>query len=116
MLRFILSLSLQLISVIISLFRREVLGYTAHSPVKSDKALEDVLGNLNLSSTVTPQMINLGLSQERKLSDVTLLLCCHGLVLLSVFVCTNDIYGSVLFSQLWMRCGTSRPCSDFCSL
>ncbi|XP_026025881.1 DEP domain-containing protein 7 [Astatotilapia calliptera] len=30
----------------------------------TDKSLEDVLGNLNLSSTITPQMINLGLSQE----------------------------------------------------
>ncbi|XP_074522343.1 DEP domain-containing protein 7 [Halichoeres trimaculatus] len=44
--------------------RQEVLSYPTHSPVKSDKALEDVLGNLNLSSTITPQMINLGLSQE----------------------------------------------------
>ncbi|XP_030577605.1 DEP domain-containing protein 7 [Archocentrus centrarchus] len=30
----------------------------------TDKSLEDVLGNLNLCSTITPQMINLGLSQE----------------------------------------------------
>ncbi|XP_034536324.1 DEP domain-containing protein 7 isoform X2 [Notolabrus celidotus] len=44
--------------------RQEVLSYTTHSPVKTDKSLEDVLGNLNLSSTITPQMINLGLSQE----------------------------------------------------
>uniref|UniRef100_A0A3B4GM16 DEP domain-containing protein 7 n=1 Tax=Pundamilia nyererei TaxID=303518 RepID=A0A3B4GM16_9CICH len=36
----------------------------------TDKSLEDVLGNLNLSSTITPQMINLGLSQERKLLSV----------------------------------------------
>ncbi|XP_071256900.1 DEP domain-containing protein 7 isoform X1 [Salvelinus alpinus] len=35
-----------------------------HSPVKTDKSLEDVLGNLNITSTITPQMINLGLSQE----------------------------------------------------
>ncbi|KAM4602709.1 DEP domain-containing protein 7 [Polymixia lowei] len=40
------------------------LSYSTHSPVKTDKSLEDVLGNLNLSSTITPQMINLGLSQE----------------------------------------------------
>ncbi|KAE8297238.1 DEP domain-containing protein 7 [Larimichthys crocea] len=44
--------------------RQEVLSYSTHSPVKTDKSLEDVLGNLNLSSTITPQMINLGLSQE----------------------------------------------------
>jgi hypothetical protein len=37
-----------------------------HSPVKTDKSLEDVLGNLNITSTITPQMINLGLSQECK--------------------------------------------------
>ncbi|KAL1007716.1 hypothetical protein UPYG_G00090630 [Umbra pygmaea] len=35
-----------------------------NSPVKSDKSLEDVLGNLNFTSTITQQMINLGLSQE----------------------------------------------------
>ncbi|XP_075966149.1 DEP domain-containing protein 7 [Anarhichas minor] len=34
------------------------------SPVKTEKSLEDVLGNLNLNSSITPQMINLGLSQE----------------------------------------------------
>ncbi|KAM7423981.1 hypothetical protein PAMA_000372 [Pampus argenteus] len=44
--------------------RQEVLSYSTHSPVKTDKSLEDVLGNLNLSLTITPQMINLGLSQE----------------------------------------------------
>ncbi|XP_049418813.1 DEP domain-containing protein 7 [Epinephelus fuscoguttatus] len=44
--------------------RQGVLSYSTHSPAKTDKALEDVLGNLNLSSTITPQMINLGLSQE----------------------------------------------------
>ncbi|XP_034044672.1 DEP domain-containing protein 7 [Thalassophryne amazonica] len=43
---------------------QEVLGYATHSPVKTNKSLEDVLGNLNLSSSITPQMINLGLSQE----------------------------------------------------
>ncbi|XP_037604207.1 DEP domain-containing protein 7 isoform X2 [Sebastes umbrosus] len=44
--------------------RQGVPSYSTHSPVKTDKSLEDVLGNLNLSSTITPQMINLGLSQE----------------------------------------------------
>ncbi|KAM9860652.1 DEP domain-containing protein 7 isoform 2-T2 [Aulostomus maculatus] len=44
--------------------RQEVLSYSTHSPVKTDKSLEDVLGHLNLSSTITPQMTNLGLSQE----------------------------------------------------
>ncbi|KAM3625722.1 uncharacterized protein V6R79_016532 [Siganus canaliculatus] len=44
--------------------RQEVLSYSTHSPVKTDKSLEDVLRNLNLSSTITPQMINLGLSPE----------------------------------------------------
>ncbi|XP_023251013.1 DEP domain-containing protein 7 isoform X1 [Seriola lalandi dorsalis] len=44
---------------------QEVLGYSTHSPVTTDKTMEDVLGNLNLGSTITPQMINLGLSQER---------------------------------------------------
>ncbi|CAJ1048826.1 DEP domain-containing protein 7 isoform X2 [Xyrichtys novacula] len=44
--------------------RQGELSYTTHSPVKTDKSVEDVLGNLNLSSTITPQMINLGLSQE----------------------------------------------------
>lgn len=49
----------------------------------TDKSLEDVLGNLNLSSTITPQMINLGLSQERKLlsvfdeRDIKQALCFH---------------------------------------
>uniref|UniRef100_A0A3B4VF04 DEP domain-containing protein 7 n=1 Tax=Seriola dumerili TaxID=41447 RepID=A0A3B4VF04_SERDU len=43
---------------------QEVLGYSTHSPVTTDKTMEDVLGNLNLGSTITPQMINLGLSQE----------------------------------------------------
>ncbi|KAF0043286.1 hypothetical protein F2P81_004623 [Scophthalmus maximus] len=42
--------------------RQEPLSYSTHSPVKTDKSLEDVLGNLNLSS-ITPQMVNLGLSQ-----------------------------------------------------
>lgn len=62
--------SLSLIAVIMWLFRQEALSYSTHSPVKSDKSLEDVLGNLNLSSTITPQMINLGLSQERKSSPI----------------------------------------------
>lgn len=53
-----------LIAVIMCLSRQEVLSYRTHSPVKKDKSLEDVLGNLNLNSTITPQMNNLGLSQE----------------------------------------------------
>ncbi|KAM9410675.1 DEP domain-containing protein 7 [Pholidichthys leucotaenia] len=44
--------------------RQEVLSYTTHSPVRKEKLLEEVLSDLNLSSTVTPQMIHLGLSQE----------------------------------------------------
>ncbi|XP_026233893.1 DEP domain-containing protein 7 [Anabas testudineus] len=48
----------------VSCGRQEALSYTTHSPVKNDKSVEDVLGNLNLSSTITTQMINLGLSQE----------------------------------------------------
>lgn len=44
--------------------RQESPCYSTHSPVKTDKSLEDVLGNLCVSSTITPQMINLGLSQE----------------------------------------------------
>ncbi|XP_053721870.1 DEP domain-containing protein 7 isoform X1 [Synchiropus splendidus] len=44
--------------------RQEVPSYSPHSPVRSDKMLEEVLGNLNLASSVTPQMKNLGLSQE----------------------------------------------------
>lgn len=47
-----------------------MLRYTTQSPVRKDKSVEDVLENLNLSSTITPQMINLGLSQERKLNPV----------------------------------------------
>ncbi|XP_017322276.1 DEP domain-containing protein 7 isoform X1 [Ictalurus punctatus] len=38
--------------------------YSNTSPVKTDKSLEDVLGNLNSNTTITPQLINLGLSQE----------------------------------------------------
>ncbi|KAF7665007.1 hypothetical protein LDENG_00156760 [Lucifuga dentata] len=41
-----------------------VLSYSTHSPVKTHRSVEDVLRNLNLSSTITPQMINLGLSQQ----------------------------------------------------
>ncbi|XP_069029697.1 DEP domain-containing protein 7 [Embiotoca jacksoni] len=44
--------------------RLEVLSFSTNSPAKTDKSLEDVLGNLNISSTITPQMINLGLSQQ----------------------------------------------------
>lgn len=47
----------------------EVRRYFTHSPLRSVKLVEDVLRNLNLSSTITPQMINLGLSQERKWSS-----------------------------------------------
>ncbi|KAI7802829.1 hypothetical protein IRJ41_019404, partial [Triplophysa rosa] len=43
--------------------RKEDVVYSNHSPVKTDKSLEDVLGNLNMN-TITPQMMNLGLSQE----------------------------------------------------
>lgn len=43
---------------------QEELNYSPHSPVKTDQSLQDVLGNLNLNATITPQMINLGLSQE----------------------------------------------------
>ncbi|XP_026888573.2 DEP domain-containing protein 7 isoform X1 [Electrophorus electricus] len=38
--------------------------YSNISPVKTDKSLEDVLGNLNSNTTITPQLMNLGLSQE----------------------------------------------------
>lgn len=65
-----LSRPFPLIAVITCLSRQEVLSYSTHSPVKTDKLLEDVLENLNLSSTITPQMINLGLSQERKSSSI----------------------------------------------
>ncbi|XP_068169793.1 DEP domain-containing protein 7 [Antennarius striatus] len=41
--------------------RQEALSHAAHP---SDKSLAEVLGDFNLSSSVTPQMINLGLSQE----------------------------------------------------
>ncbi|XP_029353663.1 DEP domain-containing protein 7 isoform X2 [Echeneis naucrates] len=45
--------------------RQVVLSYSTYYPVKTDKSMEDMLGNLNLGTPVTPQMINLGLSQER---------------------------------------------------
>lgn len=60
------TLASPLIALTAGLFRREVLGCAAHSPGQTDKSVEDVLGNLNLSSNVTPQMMNLGLSQERE--------------------------------------------------
>ncbi|XP_016149996.1 DEP domain-containing protein 7-like [Sinocyclocheilus grahami] len=44
--------------------RKEDSVYSNNSPVKTDKSLEDVLGNLNMNTTITPQMRNLGLSQE----------------------------------------------------
>lgn len=56
----------------VGLFRREVLGCAGHSPGQTDKSVEDVLGNLNLGSSVTPQMMNLGLSQERESASVRL--------------------------------------------
>ncbi|KAI5629679.1 DEP domain-containing protein 7 isoform X1, partial [Silurus asotus] len=49
-----------------SLYRDEEHEYSNTSPVKTDKSLEDVLGNLNSNTTITPQLMNLGLSQERK--------------------------------------------------
>ncbi|XP_013857347.1 DEP domain-containing protein 7 [Austrofundulus limnaeus] len=42
----------------------EIRIYSTHSPVRRGKLLEDVLENLDLNSTITPQMIRLGLSQE----------------------------------------------------
>lgn len=51
-------------------FRREALDCTARSPGQTDQSVEDVLGNLNLSSSVTPQMMNLGVSQERESASV----------------------------------------------
>ncbi|XP_067104554.1 DEP domain-containing protein 7 [Osmerus mordax] len=44
--------------------RQEFPSYITHSPVKTDKSLEEVLGHLCVSSTITPQMVHLGLSQE----------------------------------------------------
>ncbi|XP_051952639.1 DEP domain-containing protein 7 isoform X2 [Xyrauchen texanus] len=44
--------------------RTEEPAYSNNSPVKTDTSLEDVLGNLNMNTTITPQMMNLGLSQE----------------------------------------------------
>ncbi|XP_067245049.1 DEP domain-containing protein 7 [Chanodichthys erythropterus] len=44
--------------------RKEDSVNSNNSPVKTDKSLEDVLGNLNMNTTITPQMMNLGLSQE----------------------------------------------------
>ncbi|KAL7870779.1 hypothetical protein SRHO_G00082760 [Serrasalmus rhombeus] len=44
--------------------REEEQEYSNSSPVKTDKSLEDVLGNLNSITTITPQLMNLGLSQE----------------------------------------------------
>lgn len=54
-----------LIAVIVRPSSEEVRRYTTHSPLRTGKSVEDVLRNLNLSSAITPQMINLGLSQER---------------------------------------------------
>ncbi|XP_066540286.1 DEP domain-containing protein 7 isoform X2 [Hoplias malabaricus] len=44
--------------------REEEQEYSNTSPVKTDKSLEDVLGNLSSITTITPQLMNLGLSQE----------------------------------------------------
>ncbi|XP_007257838.2 DEP domain-containing protein 7 isoform X1 [Astyanax mexicanus] len=44
--------------------REEEQNYSNNSPVKTDQSLQDVLGNLNSITTITPQLINLGLSQE----------------------------------------------------
>ncbi|XP_072550609.1 DEP domain-containing protein 7 [Salminus brasiliensis] len=44
--------------------REEEQEYSNNSPVKTDKSLQDVLGNLNSITTITPQLMNLGLSQE----------------------------------------------------
>ncbi|XP_019751446.1 DEP domain-containing protein 7 [Hippocampus comes] len=44
--------------------RQEMPTYFTHSPVRRGRSVEDVLRNLNLNSTITPQMINLGLSRE----------------------------------------------------
>lgn len=62
--------SVGLIAVVVCLSSEEVRRYSTHSPFRKDKSVEEVLRNLNLSSTITPQMINLGLSQERKLSPL----------------------------------------------
>lgn len=53
-------------AVIMWLFRQQVLSYATHSPVTGAQSMENVLENLNLSSSITPQMVNRGLSQERK--------------------------------------------------
>ncbi|KAF5902418.1 glutamine and serine-rich protein 1, partial [Clarias magur] len=44
--------------------REEEQEYSNTSPVKTDKSLEEVLGNLNSNTAITPQLMNLGLSQE----------------------------------------------------
>ncbi|TRY53595.1 hypothetical protein DNTS_014978 [Danionella cerebrum] len=44
--------------------RKEGSECSSISPVRREKSLEDVLGNLNMNTTVTPQMMNLGLSQQ----------------------------------------------------
>ncbi|XP_077482031.1 DEP domain-containing protein 7 isoform X2 [Stigmatopora argus] len=44
--------------------RQEVPSYSTHSPASKGKLVEDMLRNLNLCSTATPQMINPGLSRE----------------------------------------------------
>lgn len=76
----------------------------------TDKSLEDVLGNLNLSSTITPQMINLGLSQERKLlsvfdeRDIKQASCFHAEhdSAFSTCLCICDLYGVfTVVDEVW---------------
>ncbi|XP_030233934.1 DEP domain-containing protein 7 [Gadus morhua] len=43
--------------------QNQALIYNTH-PTKTDKSLEQMLGNLNVNSALTPQMTNLGLSQD----------------------------------------------------
>lgn len=52
--------------MILSLFSQEMPSYTPQSPVKKQHSTEERLGTLGLSSPLTPRMINLGLSEERK--------------------------------------------------
>uniref|UniRef100_H3C3L5 DEP domain-containing protein 7 n=1 Tax=Tetraodon nigroviridis TaxID=99883 RepID=H3C3L5_TETNG len=42
----------------------EVRCYFTHSPLRTDRSVEDVLKNLNLSSSMTPPLTHLGLSPE----------------------------------------------------
>lgn len=69
-----------------------------------------MLGNLNLSSTITPQMINLGLSQERKLlsvfdeRDIKQASCFHAEhdSAFSTCLCICDLYGVfTVVDEVW---------------